>query len=467
MNQSNNVDPTLLPAHVLADRISGGKISPIDLLEAVIEKIRVADAKLCAFVETYFDDAKLAAEAAHKAIQSGHALGPFHGIPIALKDLIDVKGRITTAGSHVWRLRRADRSATIAKRLIGAGMIVIGKTHTVEFAFGGWGTNQNMGTPWNPWDSKIHRIPGGSSSGSAVAVSSRMVPWAIGTDTGGSVRLPSSFCGTTGLKSTVGRISLFGIVPLAPTLDTPGPITRNVEDAALLFEILQGADPLDRRTHCCPSFLRYKFRRGVRGLRLARMPDNERTGVSDDVLSSYDRSLHALEDAGAEVETIRLPRGLDHYLHLTSQIMQAEAYAQVGRLVEDRSLSIDESVRTRILQGARISARDYLAALAEREILKEEFNRALGDFDAFLTPTTQTAAIPVCEVDQEAAPSHFTRFVNLLDLCALAVPNGFTPTGLPTSLQIACRSYDEATALRIGWAYQAVTDWHEKIPPPF
>ena len=237
-----------LPVHALAAQLKSRTISPVDIVDACLERIAGLDPKLHAFVEVYEAEARLAAEAADKAIRSGHAVGPLHGIPIALKDLIELEGRVAMGGTVVWRNRRATRTATLAQKLISAGMIVIGKTHTVEFAFGGWGTNQHLGTPWNPWDPETHRTPGGSSSGSGVAVAARMVPCALGTDTGGSVRLPASWCGITGLKTTIGRISTYGVLPLTPTLDTPGPMTRSVQDAALLLHVLQGADPLDSRT---------------------------------------------------------------------------------------------------------------------------------------------------------------------------------------------------------------------------
>src|SRR5271169_3155495 len=268
-----NTDPAFLPAHTLSAEIGAGRLSPVDIVDALLARIHAQDQRLHAYVAVYGDEARLAAEAADKAIRSGHQIGPLHGIPIALKDLIEIEGRVTTGGSQVWCDRRSTYTATIAKRLIAAGMIVLGKTHTVEFAMGGWGTNQHMGTPWNPWDPQVPRTPGGSSSGSGVAVASAMAPWAIGTDTGGSVRLPASWCGITGLKTTVGRVSCYGILPLAPSLDTPGPMARSVEDAALLFSIMQGVDPLDRLTLSapppCDPFP--TLRRGVKGLRLARM----------------------------------------------------------------------------------------------------------------------------------------------------------------------------------------------------
>jgi aspartyl-tRNA(Asn)/glutamyl-tRNA(Gln) amidotransferase subunit A len=461
-----NADPALLSAKVLSERIGAGKLSPVEIVDGLLARIAAHDDKLHAYVEVYRDDARLAAEAADKAIRSGHRIGPLHGIPVALKDLIEIDGRVTTGGSQVWRDRRSTRIATIAQRLMAAGMIVLGKTHTVEFAMGGWGTNQHRGTPWNPWDPALARTPGGSSSGTGVAVAACLAPWGIGTDTGGSVRLPASWCSLSGLKTTIGRVSTYGILPLSPTLDTPGPMARSVEDAALLYQAIEGPDANDPRTMGRPPAGSLgAMRRGVRGLKLAHMPAIERDQVAAEVLNAYDAAIDTLARLGAEIVTVALPRRFADYTQLTGRIIGAEAYFLVGDLVDDMSLPIDGAVRPRIASGRGISARDYLGALREQMQAKEEFAAALGDADALLTPTTMTAAIPLDAIDQSTTPAHFTRFVNALELCALAVPNGFTAGGLPLSLQIVCRGYDEETALRIGWAYQQATDWHERRPP--
>src|SRR6266481_6554924 len=274
----SNTNLSYLTAHQLAADIAARRLSPVTIVEALLARIAAHDGKLHAFIDLYADDARLAAEAADMAIRSGHAVGPLHGVPIALKDLIDLEGRVTTGGSMVWRDRRSPVTATLARKLIAAGLIVLGKTHTVEFAMGGWGTNQHLGTPWNPWDLAVPRTPGGSSSGSGVSVAAGLAPWAIGTDTGGSVRLPASWCGLSGLKTTIGRVSTYGILPLAPSLDTPGPMARNVLDAALLYQVMPGPDPLDPRTLSAPQpqHVTAGLRRGVKGLRLARMPAAER-----------------------------------------------------------------------------------------------------------------------------------------------------------------------------------------------
>jgi aspartyl-tRNA(Asn)/glutamyl-tRNA(Gln) amidotransferase subunit A len=229
---------------------------------------------------------------------------------------------------------------------------------------------------------------------------------------------------------------------------------------------MQGPDPLDPRTRgIAPDDPRPTLQRGVRGMRLARMPEEERSGVDAEVLAAYDASIETLARLGAEIMTVALPRRFADFTDLTGRIIGAEGYFLVGDLVDDASLPIDDAVRPRIASGRGISARDYLRALSERDEAKRDFAAAFGNIDALLTPTNQTAAIPLPEVDQASTPAHFTRFVNALELCALALPNGFTTTGLPLSLQIICRGYDETTALRIGWAYQQATDWHERRPP--
>src|SRR5918998_649257 len=305
--RSSNTDPSYLPPHFLASEIEARRLSPVDVVEAMLARIAAHDPKLHAFIDVYADDSRLAAEAAEKAIRAGRAVGQLHGVPIALKNLIDIEGRVTTGGSIAWRDRRSPATATLARRFFAQGMIVLGKTHTVEFAMGGWGTNQHLGTPWT-----------------------------IGTDTGGSVRLPASWCGLSGLKTTIGRVSTYGILPLAPSLDTPGPMARSVEDAALLFNVMQGPDPLDPRTLSAlpPADVMTGLRRGVRGLRLARMPASERDGCAAEVLAAYDAALDQLARLGAEIVDVALPCRFDDATTMTGRIIGSEGYRLVGHLVD-------------------------------------------------------------------------------------------------------------------------------------
>jgi aspartyl-tRNA(Asn)/glutamyl-tRNA(Gln) amidotransferase subunit A len=461
----SRIDPAWATVAELSRAFADRTLSPVDAVEALLERIRKRDA-LHAYIAVYESDARLAAEAADRARRSGHAVGPLHGVPIALKDLIDMQGRVTTGGSKVWKDRVSPVTATLAERLISAGMIVLGKTHTVEFAMGSFGTNTHMGTPRNPWDPAVHRTPGGSSSGSAVAVSAGLAPVAIGTDTGGSVRLPAAWCGIVGLKVTAGRISTHGVLPLSHTLDTPGPMTRTVEDAALIFRVLNGPDPRDPQTLAwTPADPLPALRRGVGGLRLAVMPDVERAGVAADVLAAYDASVEALAALGAQIVRPSLPHRFSDYAAATGRIIGCEGYKFVGHLVDDMSLPVDPHIRPRIQLGRGVSARDYLTTLADCQEHRRQFAAAIADADALLTPTAQTTALPIDQVDQSGTAAFFTRVGNYLGLCGLAIPNGFTPGGLPTSLQILCHPGDEATALRIGWAYEQATSWKTRRPP--
>jgi len=299
-----------------------------------------------------------------------------------------------------------------------------------------------------------------------VAVSAGLTPAAIGTDTGGSVRLPASWCGIVGLKTTVGRISTFGVLPLSTTLDTPGPMTRSVEDAALLYRVLNGPDPHDASTsawtHDDPL---PTLRRGVAGLRLGVLPEAERAGVDAEVLRAYDAAVETLRGRGATIVTATLPHRFSDYVTFTGRIIGSEGYRFVGHLVDDASLPVDPHVRPRIQLGRGVSARDYILALAQQKEHQQQFAAATAEIDALLTPTTQTAAIPVDQVDQTGTPAHFTRPGNYLGLCGVALPSGFTSAGLPMSLQILCPGGQESLALRIAWAYEQATSWRERRPP--
>ena len=300
------------------------------------------------------------------------------------------------------------------------------------------------------------------------AVAAGLAPWAIGTDTGGSVRLPAGWCGLTGLKTTIGRVSVHGVLPLSPTLDTPGPMCRNVEDAAVLYDVIHGPDPEDPATLAHhPDDPMPTLDVGVAGLRLARIPEAERDGVQADVLEAYDASLEAFSSLGARIVDVDLPIRFGETAAVLGKIIGAEGYSLLGELVDNPDLPLDDDVRPRILIGRDMSARDYLRALQERDRIKTTYREALAGADALLTPTTAITAPTVESIDQSTTPALFTRIVNLLEYCALALPNGIDGNGLPISLQIVCRGYEEALALRIGMAFQHITAWHQKTPPGF
>jgi aspartyl-tRNA(Asn)/glutamyl-tRNA(Gln) amidotransferase subunit A len=457
-------DPCSLTASELAAAYSTGLLSPVDAVDACLARIARLDPIYGAFTAVHETEARRAAEAAHKARRAGHVQSPLAGVPIALKALVEVTGQLAAAGSHEYRDRVATRTATVAGKLMAAGAIILGRTHTVEFALGAWGTNAHLGTPRNPWGGAVHHAPGGSSSGSGVAVAARMTPLAIGTDTGGSVRIPAAFNGITGLKTTRGRISTYGITPLARSLDTVGPLARTVEDAALLHNLLHGPDPLDPATcGIAAEDVMAGLHRGVAGLRLARLEEQALEGLDAEVLAAYEAALVTLAGLGAAIVTVDLPHRLGDYAQL-SGVMLAEAYAEHGQLAEDPATRLDPAVRGRLLSG-RIAAAEYLRLLWRREAMAEEFLARLDGFDALLTPTTPLASVPLDQLDEAHAPSLLTRFVNLLGLCGLALPCGFTAGGMPLSLQIVGRPFAEAMVLRIGQGFQAAGDWHRRLPP--
>jgi len=453
------------PIHVLAQHLRERATSASELVDSYLQRIRKHDAKLHAFADVHDTAARAAAERADRALAQGKPVGPLHGIPIAYKDLLHIEGTITRGGS-IGCDQHAKVTATAVERLTAAGMIGLGKTHMVECAFGSWGTNTKAGAPWNPWDMSVHRVPGGSSSGSGVAVAAGLAPAALGSDTGGSVRIPASLCGIVGLKTTVGRVSNHGVLMLSDTLDTLGPMTRDVEDAALIFDAMHGPDPLDPRTaaHARADVLS-QLKSGIGGMRFAVLPAEALGDVDDAVERAFAGALDVLKGLGATVETVALPANYSALAEATGKIIAAEGYEKVQARVDANEPPMDEDVRLRLASGKKISAVEYIRVLAERRRVIAEFNETLQKFDALLTPTTPLPAIPVSECDQRVAPmSRLTRAANLLDLCALAVPCGFDEIGLPLSLQIIGRAYDEARVLRIGWAYENATDWHTRRP---
>lgn len=445
--------------------LRSGELSSERLVESQLNRIARFDDHLHAFVEVYTHEARRAARALDDLRRSGTDLGPLHGVTVAIKDLFHIKGHYLQAGSRAREPQVSDVTATVVERLRAAGAIILGKTHTVEFAFGGWGTNATMGTPWNPWDLKQHRVPGGSSSGSAVAVAAGLCCAALGTDTGGSVRIPAGLCGLVGLKTTHGLVSRHGLVELCPTHDTVGSITRTVGDAALLLDAIAGPDPLDPASESAPvRSVAPHLGKDVRGLRVWVLPRTERQGVEPDVLAAYDRALRALVELGMQPVERVLPQSLAESMRIAGQLMSAEGYANLGELFE-QDLKFDPHVRRRVLLGRDTGAAKYIALLKERDQARRNMLAALEDVDVLFLPTNAISAIPVSAVDELATPlSRFGRFANLLDLCSVAVQAGLSPQGLPISVQFVGRPHGEPLVLRAAQAYERVTPWHTAVP---
>ena len=352
-------------------------------------------------------------------------------------------------------------------------MIPLGKTHMVEFAFGGWGRNAPMGAPWNPWDARTHRVAGGSSSGSAVAVAAGMAPAALGSDTGGSIRIPASLCGITGLKPTYGLVSLHGAVPLSSTLDSIGPLTRTAEDAALVVAAMAGRDSHDATTAAAP---RVDFgdalsrEADVRGLRITVLaPERFPSYTETDVVRATREAAMVLGDLGATVVIEDVPLDLDALAAANGRIIAAEAWAFHRVYIEDATLDIDPWVRRRIVSGKAIAPAEYETLLAERRRAMAGFADWMRGRDALLTPTLPITATPIDDVDEATTPlAAFTRAANYLGACALSLPAGLSMTGLPIGVQLIGAAFADATLVRIGRAFQAATEWHHRKPelPP-
>lgn len=450
------MDP-ILDIFELADRYRKAELAPSEIIDACLERIRALDVKLGAFQLLNADQATKAAAAADDAFAKRQDVGLLLGIPFAVKDIFDIEGYVTGKGQLRTNLPIAKKNATVVQRLLSAGAIILGKTKTVEIAMGGWGVNKALGTPWNPWDKTTHRVPGGSSSGSAVAVAVGFSAFALGTDTGGSVRLPAAFCGVVGLNVTANCMPTEGIMPLSQTLDTPGPITRTVLDAAILFEVMGGRAPklinhdLNSGNGLCGALHRGI---GIEGLRLGAIDDREREVCTAEILHSYDNTIEDLRRLGATVERVSPHRTYAEIAANVGALINAEAFKFHGDDYRLPEFPAEKYVRERVLTGAEISAATRQRILDERSEMQSAFSSDIQGFDALVTPTTPTTAIPVAEVDGAVNAAHFTRPFNFLGMCAVAVPIGLTSMGLPTSLQIATRTGNEAMALRISAAFE-------------
>jgi aspartyl-tRNA(Asn)/glutamyl-tRNA(Gln) amidotransferase subunit A len=457
----------------LSREIHAGRLSPVELTEALLQRAEGLDSRLNAFRLITRDRATAQAEAAENALRGKQDLGPLHGIPYAVKDLFDVNGLPTTAGCRLLEDNVAAEDCAAVRRLARAGMILLGKTNTVQFAYGGVGINHHHGTPHNPWRAEPH-VPGGSSSGSAVAVAAGMVPMALGSDTGGSVRIPSSLCGTVGLKTTVGRISRAGVYPLSWQLDSVGPLARTVEDAALVYEALQGPDPGDEATVGVPAGpVLETLKRGVQGLRLALGETTFFEEADPEVAQAVREAARILEGLGARVDSLAVPEAPEALASMQVGMTSApEACLINERWLAGHFEELDPVVAHRMIVGQDVKAKDYVAMLRQWSDLRRRIVETLRDVEALLVPTTVIPARPVGVVDAtlESYREYNLRYLrntsigNILNLCAVSVPCGFTSQGLPMGLMVYAKPFQEEMALRVAWAYEQATDWHRRRP---
>ncbi|WP_064713503.1 amidase [Rhizobium bangladeshense] len=443
-----------------------GKLTSETLVAGLLSRISAIDPKMNAFVEVYGEEAILAARQSDERRSRGQLKSSLDGVPFAAKDLLDVEGHVTRAGSKALTATPAGRTAHAILQLVDKGMVLVGKTHTVEFAYGSWGTNPSSKTPINPYDVEVDRVPGGSSSGSGVAVAAGMVPVALGTDTGGSARTPAALCGVVGMKTSLGAIGRSGVRPLALLFDAVGPMTRSVEDAATILGALQGEDWGDPSTMglslADPTA---DLERGVVELVLRYPPIESLSAADPGIVARFRETLSEYKEMGAVLEEKPLPRPLETYATMTANMITVEAWGQYQSVVEAKDCLVDPEIAKRMSRGAQISLADYLGYLEQRRIMQEEFQHYLFGADAFLLPTSPITAKPLEGIHDTAAPfGLFTRFANLLDLAAVSIPMGFDGS-LPTGLQIVSRRYSDHVALRIARALEIRRDGLF-IPPP-
>ena len=459
---AQTADPTDLSIAEAQRLVRSRDLSPLDLVEAYVARIRRLDPQLNAFVTVTEERAVERARALETELAGGRWRGPLHGIPIALKDNIDTAGVRTTAGSAVFADRVPDEDAEVVTRLEAAGAIVLGKLNMHEFAYGGTSAFAWSGPVRNPWD--VDRIPGGSSGGSGAAVAARLCAGALGTDTGGSVRIPAAHCGIVGLKATYGLASIRGIVPLGVSLDHVGPMCRTVADTALMLQAMAGYDPrgiasIDADIPDYASALR----RPTSALRLG-VPRTFYEDVDPQVLAAVERALGVLGDLTAGTRDVELPALPE------ARTVGVEAYAYHADLLDERRDLYDPSTLERIEGGAEMSAADYAEARYQLTLVRKAIAAVFDDVDILVTPTL--VQLPVSIEEARASPLEVTGILirntapfNGYGTPAITVPCGFSREGLPIGLQLCGRALGEVDVLALAHAYEQATEWHERTPP--
>jgi aspartyl-tRNA(Asn)/glutamyl-tRNA(Gln) amidotransferase subunit A len=451
-----------------ANALREKRVSPVELASAAISRIDRLNAKLRAFITVTAEYAMMRARQAETELANGRDRGPLHGIPIAVKDLFAMRGVRTTSGSKIFENLVSDFNSTVVERLEAAGAVILGKANMHELAYGVTSTNPHFGTVRNPWNTE--RSPGGSSGGSGAAVAANIVFGAMGSDTGGSIRIPAAFCGTVGLKPTYGRVSRYGALPLGYSLDHMGPLTRSVRDAALFLNAIAGRDRRDDTSSRRPvvDFVP-EDDCSLRGMRLG-FPENfyfER--LDPEVESAVRGAIARAESLGAEIKPVWVP-DIAALNAVGQVILLSEASAVMEPYLELRA-RFGADVLTRLDQGRLIPATDYINAQRIRRRLRAEFDKLWDDVDCILTPTTPNTAPAIGEntiklggrdEDARLATTRLVRGINVLGIPALSIPCGLSASGLPVGLQILGPPFDEATILKVG---AALEDGGVGIPP--
>jgi aspartyl-tRNA(Asn)/glutamyl-tRNA(Gln) amidotransferase subunit A len=465
-------EPALMSLTAVAKAIAAREFSSHEVTRSCLHRIAQWQPKLNAFMSVESESALKAADEADAALAKGQRRGPLHGVPLAHKDMYYDAGHVVTCGSLIRRDFVASSTSTALQRLKDAGSIRLGSLGMAEFAYGPTGHNYHYGAVHNPWKSGY--VTGGSSSGSGSAVGARLTFAALGSDTGGSVRMPAHFCGVTGLKTTYGRVSRAGAMPLSQSLDTVGPLARTVEDCALLLGLMAGADPEDptASTLPVPDYVAASSA-SVKGLRIGVPTSYYVDELDADVAKVLDDTIAVLKREGADIVKVELPD--QRQLSAASQLVLAvEAAAFHKRWLIERPQDYGPQVLMRLQNGLAIPGVLYLEALRWRGPALAAHIAATSEVDAVVAPAAPLAAPTIAESDVGNAPdaeaviqrlTRFTRPVNYLGLPSLSIPSGFSAKGLPIGMQLIGRSFDEATLITIGAAFQRATDFHDKVPP--
>jgi aspartyl-tRNA(Asn)/glutamyl-tRNA(Gln) amidotransferase subunit A len=449
----------------IVEQLSAGDLSSFELTETYLERIARLNPGLSSFITVTADGARREAREADAARTRGVSLGPLHGLPVALKDNIDTAGVVTTMGSALYRTHRPATDADVVRRLRDAGAVVLGKLNLHEFAYGTTTQNPHFGDCRNPWDRM--RVPGGSSGGAGVAVAAQLCAAAIGTDTGGSIRIPAALTGVSGLRPTAGRVSNRGVFPVSWSFDTVGPVARHVDDLAHVFAVLAGLDLSgDGPNSDGPSLSLAAPDVGIEDIRIG-VPDRYFRAASADIKAAVRLSADTLARAGARLVEVETP-GAEEALEAARTIISAEAYAVHRAELSARSADYGDDVRERLTKGEAILGADYAEARETGRRWRRSLEAVFEDVDLLLVPTTLTTAPLATAVETIGLTAPLTELTypwSLARLPVLALPSGFDRRELPIGIQLVGSSFREDTLFRAGRAYQHVTEWHLREPP--
>ncbi len=456
----SNAELCFLSITDLATHIRTREISPVEVVEALLERIDAYNDALIAYLHVDRDNARAAARAAELDIGAGGYRGPLHGVPVAYKDIYDVQGLPTTAASKIMAGYIASEDSTAAARLRQAGAICMGKLNTLEFASGSMDV---FGTARNPWHTDM--TPGGSSSGSGAALAACLVHGATGSDTGGSIRGPASFCGIVGIKPTYGRVSRAGVVPLSWSLDHAGPMARTVADTALLLSAMAGADRRDPSAapQPVPDYMA-ALCGDIRGLRIGVPRTFYFEALDPEVEAAVRQAIAVMESLGAVVREVDLPHSA-YGSSASWTIAYTESFAFHRNRFFERSRDYTPTFLHKITGAACLTAEERLTAQRLRQVITREFLAALEDVDVIVSPTSAFPAHRIGGASAQSDTRSFTRPVSLTGLPALALPCGFTEAGLPVSMQVVGRAWSESTLFRLGHAYEQATGWGQRRAP--